>query len=92
MLERQANRIPFAKIFTVLAIVAGVSLGLCAFTFGGGFFFGLGMIAFWVSIAGLLLTLLIFVALSFSGAFGTKVSQPSILPREEDDTNTDKDE
>jgi membrane protein implicated in regulation of membrane protease activity len=90
MFERQANWIPFAKIFTVLAIVAGVSLGLCAVTFGEGLLFGIGMIAFWVSVVGLLLMLLAFVTLSIFGAFGKKVSQPSILPREEDDTKTDK--
>ena len=92
MFERLANRIPFAKIFTVLAIVAGVSLGLCEVTFGGGFLFGLGMIAFWVSVAGLLLMLLAFVTLSIFGAIGEKVSQPSILPRKEGDTKTDKNE
>jgi hypothetical protein len=50
------------------------------------------MIAFWVSVAGLLLMLLAFVTLSIFGAIGEKVSQPSILPRKEGDTKTDKNE
>jgi thiol:disulfide interchange protein len=94
------DRIPFAKIFTVLAIIAGVSLGLCAVTFGitsggnsgGGFWIGLGLIAFWGSIAGLLVTLVVFVALSIFGGFSEKVSQPQKLFDAEDDTKSDKNE
>lgn len=92
MFERRASRIPFAKIFTVLAIVAGVSLGLCAVTFGGGVLFGIGMIAFWASVAGLLLMLLVFVTLSIFGGFGERVSQSVISSKEEDDTRNDKTE
>ena len=56
MSERLVDRIPFAKIITVLAIVFGISLGLCGVTFFlsmggarsrggfGGFFVGLGVL------------------------------------------------
>ena len=101
MSERLIDRIPFAKIITVLAIVFGVSLGLCGVTIvfaSSGIAkdnilasFGiLALIAIAVSITGLLLTLLVFVTLSIFRAFGEKVSQPSIVPEAEDDTNTDK--
>lgn len=103
MFERLADRIPFAKIFTVLGIVAGVSLGLCAVTFfisfggngEGGYWTGIWIaevVAMWVSIAGLLLTLLVFVALSIFGGFREKVSQVSIIPKDDDDTRIDKNE
>ena len=100
MSERLVDRIPFAKIFIVLAIVAGVSLGLCAVTFsitsggntGGGFWIYLGVIAFWVSIAGLLVTLMVFVTLSIFGAFRKEESQSIIFPKAEDDTKNDKNE
>ena len=92
MFERLADRIPFAKIFTVLAIVAGVSLGICGVTFGGGSLFVLGMIAFWVSLAGLLLTLVVFVTLSIFGSFGEKVSQSVISSEKQNDTRSDKNE
>jgi membrane protein implicated in regulation of membrane protease activity len=101
MSERLVDRIPFAKIVTVLAIVFGISLGLCGVTFifssgggsGSGFFIGLGMlelVALGVSMAGLLLTLLVFVTLSIFGGFSEKVSQPQKLVDEGDDTKTDK--
>jgi len=103
MSERLVDRIPFAKIVTVLAIVFGVSLGLCGVTFalalsGGGkdnFLAGFGileLITIGVSLAGLLLTLLVFVTLSIFGSFSGKVSQPVKLFDEEDDTKTDKNE
>lgn len=103
MSERLVDRIPFAKIVTVLAIVFGISLGLCGVTFflstggggGGGFLIGLGMlelVALGVSMAGLLLMLLAFVTLSIFGAFGEKVSQPKIVPEAGDDTKIDKNE
>jgi uncharacterized membrane protein YphA (DoxX/SURF4 family) len=92
MFERLADRIPFAKIFTVLAIVACVSLGICGVTFGGGSLFVLGMIAFWVSLTGLLLTLVVFVTLSIFGSLSREVSQPQKLFGERDDTKTDKNE
>lgn len=100
MNERLVDRIPFAKIFIALAIIAGVSVGLCAVTLGitsggnsgGGFWIGLGLIAFWGSIAGLLLTLIVFVTLSISGSFSRKVSQPQKLFGERDDTKADKNE
>jgi hypothetical protein len=101
--ERLVERIPFAKIVTVLAIVFGISLGLCGVTFvlasgvgggrGGGFLIGFGileMVALGVSVAGLLLTLLVYVTLSIFGSFGEKVSQPQTLFDAEDDTKIDK--
>jgi hypothetical protein len=105
MSERLVDRIPFAKIVTVLAIVFGISLGLCGITFvfsmgggggrGGGFFVGLGileLVALGVSVAGLLLTLMVFVTLSVFGSFSGKVSQPQKLFDERDDTKADRNE
>jgi hypothetical protein len=103
MSERLVDRIPFAKIFTVLAIVFGISLGLCGVTFaissggdrGGGFLIGLGileLIAGAVSAAGLVLTLLLLVTLSMFGIVSGKVSQPQKLFEEEDHTTIDKNE
>ena len=103
MFERLADRIPFKKIVTVLAIVFGISLGLCGVTFvvssggnnGGGFLFGLGileLVALGLSLAGLLLTLLVFVTLFVLGSFGVKVSQSPTPSEEEDDTRSDKNE
>jgi membrane protein implicated in regulation of membrane protease activity len=87
----------------VLATVFGVSLGLCGVTFvlssgggrGGGFLIGLGileLVALGVSMAGLLLTLLVFVTLSLFRGFSEKVSQSEGFPEEEDDTKIDKNE
>jgi membrane protein implicated in regulation of membrane protease activity len=101
MSERLVDRIPFAKIITVLATVFGISLGLCGVTFvlslgggrGSGFLISFGileMVALGVSMAGLLLTLLVFVTLSIFGSFSEKVSQPQKLFDEEDDTRVDK--
>ena len=103
MNERLVDRIPFAKIITVLAIVFGISLGLCGVTFvlalsGGGkanLLAGFGileLIAIGVSLTGLLLTLLVFVTLSIFGSFSGKVSQPQKLFDEENDTKIDKNE
>jgi quinol-cytochrome oxidoreductase complex cytochrome b subunit len=101
--KRLVDRIPFAKIITVLAIVFGISLGLCGVTavlssggnIGGSFLVGLGILvtaAILLSIAGLLLTLLVFVTLSIFGSFGEKASQPQKLFDAEDDTKIDKNE
>jgi membrane protein implicated in regulation of membrane protease activity len=103
MSERLVDRIPFAKIVTVLAIVFGISLGLCGITFvlsmgggrSGGFLMGFGileLVVLGVSLAGLLLTLLVFVTLSIFGSFSGKVSQPQKLLDERDDTKTDRNE
>jgi len=103
MSERLVDRIPFAKIVTVLATVIGISLGLCGATFflsrgagsGSGVFIGLGimeLVAIGVSIAGLLLTLLVFVTLSILGAFSKEVSQSRIFSEPGDDTKIDKNE
>jgi len=102
MSERLVDRFPFAKIITVLAIVFGVSLGLCGVTFvvalSGGkdnFLAGFGileLIAMGVSLAGLLLTALVFMTLSIFGSSSGKVSQPQELVDERNDTKTDKNE
>jgi hypothetical protein len=107
MSERLVDRIPFAKIITVLAIVFGISLGLCGVTFFlsmggarsrggfGGFFVGLGvleLIAIVASAALLALTLVVLVTLSIFGSFSGEVSQPVKLFDEEDDTKIDKNE
>lgn len=103
MNERLIDRIAFAKIVTVLATVFGISLGLCGVTFvlasgggsGSGFLVGLGileLVVLGVSLAGLLLTLLVFVTLSIFGGSGEKVSQSKIFPELEDDTKIDKNE
>jgi membrane protein implicated in regulation of membrane protease activity len=101
MSERLVDRIPFAKIVTVLAIVLGISLGLCGVTFllssgrggGSGFFVGLGILELVVialSVVGLALTLLAIVTLSIFGGVSEKVSQPQKLFDEGDDTKTNK--
>ena len=103
MSERLVDRIPFAKIVTVLAIVFGISLGLCGVTFalsagsgqGGGFFMGLGileLVALGVSMAGLVLACVVWVTLSIFGSFSEKVSQPQKLYEEVDDKKIDKNE
>jgi len=89
------DRIPFAKIVTVLAIVFGVSLGLCGLTFvvssggsnGGGFIWGLGWLEFAamaISATGMVLTVVVWVILSAVSSFGSKASQPQKLFDEED--------
>lgn len=102
MSKRLIDRIPFAKITTVLAIVFGISLGLCGIavvTSSGGNKGGSSLTVFWtlelvaivVSLAGLLLTLLVFVVLSIFGAFRREESQSLFPPEDGDATNCDKD-
>ncbi|MGA3008890.1 MAG: hypothetical protein ABSD72_01385 [Terracidiphilus sp.] len=101
--ERLVDQIPFAKIITVLAIIFGISLGLCGVTVvlsdggnrGGSFFIGLQMLVIagiLLSLTCLLLTVLAFVTLSILGSFSGKVSQPVRLFAKEDDTKIDKNE
>jgi len=103
MSERLVDRIPFAKIITVLAVVFGISLGLCGVTFvissgggrGGGFLIGLGtleLVALGVSIAGLVLACVVWVTLSIFGGSGEKASQSTIFPESGDATKIDKNE
>ena len=99
MFERLADRIPFKKIVTVLAIVFGISLGLCGVTLavssgsgGGNFLIGFGileLVGIGVSAAGLLLTFLLFVAVSIFRGPSKGTAQPKITPGVEDDTNSD---
>ncbi len=103
MSELLVDRIPFARIVTVLATVFGISLGLCGVTFllsvgggrGGGFLIGLGileLIAIVLSAALLALTLAVLVTLLIFESFSEKVSQPQKLFDERDDTKIDKNE
>jgi hypothetical protein len=103
MSERLVDRIPFAKIFTVLAIVLGISLGLCGVTavlssgdyIGGSFLNGLGILmaaGILLSAAGLALTALVVVTLLIFGIFSEKVSQPVKLFDKENDTKIDRNE
>jgi hypothetical protein len=103
MSERLIDRIPFAKIVTVLAVVIGVSLGLCGLTFvlslgggrAGGFLMGFGILelaAIVLSVAALILTLVVLVTLLIFGSFSAKASQPQRLFEERDDTKIDKHE
>jgi hypothetical protein len=103
MSERLVDRIPFAKIITVLAIVFGISLGLCGVTavlssgdyIGGSFLNGLGILVaagILLSAAGLALMVVVFVTLAIFGSFSGEVSQPVKLFAEEDDTKIDKNE
>lgn len=102
MSERLIDRIPFAKIITVLATVVGISLGLCGVTAvlsnggaGNGFFESLGileLIAIVLSVGGLALTFLVVVTLLIFGIFSEKVSQSEKLFDEEDDTKIDMNE
>jgi hypothetical protein len=104
MSERLFDRIPFAKIVTVLAIVFGISLGLCGATAflsnvvdGGGrgimnFLIGFGvleMIAIVLSAVGLVMTLIVFVTLLIFRGFSKKVSQPQKFFEDEDDTKNE---
>jgi uncharacterized membrane protein len=103
MSERLVDRIPFAKIITVLAIVFGVSLGLCGVTFavfggsgrGGDFLMGFGileLIVIVLSAALLALTIVVLVTLLIFGSFSGKVSQTQKIFDERDDTKIDKSE
>jgi len=93
MTQRLVDRIPFKKIVTVLAVVCGVSFGLCGvtpFLFSGSSrlvesFMVLELVAMGLSLAGLVLTLLVFVTLSIFSGFEEKVPQ-------ENDTRSDKNE
>jgi sugar phosphate permease len=81
MSERMVDRINFAKIVTVLAIVFGISLGLCGVTAalsstmrGGAsvlVFFGIvELIAMACSAVGLVVTVIVWVLASMFGGAG----------------------
>jgi hypothetical protein len=97
------HRIPFAKIFTVLATTFAVALGLCGLTYlgsssagsGAGLLIGLGMlelVAIALSAVGLILTTVLWVTLALVGSFQEKVSQPQKLFDTENDTKLDRKE
>lgn len=103
MFEQLFNRIPFAKIVTVLAIVFGISLGLCGVTVvlslrdnsGGNFLNGLGMlvgVGLLLSLIGLLLTFLVFVTLRIFRGSSEEVSQLKLSSEGEDKTKDKKKE
>jgi hypothetical protein len=78
-----ADRIPFAKIATILAVAIGISLGLCGIGMSVGNRFDqgswsdqifmrmvqAGMILFWLSILGLILMFVVWVATSIIQSF-----------------------
>jgi hypothetical protein len=89
------ERIPFAKIVAVLAIVFGISLGLCGVTYvaavaakGGDFVVIFGVIelaGMALSAAGLVLTLIVWVILAIAANFTRESSgEPSDDPADDD--------
>ena len=98
MSERLIDRIPFAKIVTVLAIVIAISLGLCGVTFfissgggrGGGFLIGFGMLelaANVLSAVGVVATIVVWIALSVFDNCNHKESEPLRLFDDKKDKN-----
>jgi hypothetical protein len=91
-----ADRIPFAKIVTILAVTFGVALGLCGMTvlvssnthLGGSAMMPLGVLELVVmvlSAAGLVLTTIAWVIASALGGFRRRERKPVKLPNGEDD-------
>ena len=97
MSERLVDRVNFAKIVTALAIVFGISLGMCGLTFlvsvGGssraGFFMSLGvleLVVMGLSAAGLILTVVVWVTLAVIVSLRETSSQPQKRFDDGDDT------
>lgn len=90
------DRIPFAKIATTLAVILGISFGLCGMTFffsRGDYLYGLGIVELLVisaCIAGLLLMLLVWFILMIFAKFRQEDSSLSISPRGVNEANKDK--
>lgn len=93
-----SDRIPFAKIVTILAIVFGVSLGLCGLTYAastrstadGGYVIALGLIelaAMALSLLGLIGTILLWVATSIFGSLSLTRNDPQKLFDNSDDSD-----
>jgi len=94
------ERIPFAKMITLLAIIFGVSLGTCGMTAlvssrmpnGAALFVFLAileLIAALLSAAGLVLTVIMWIVLSAVNSLSRKRSEPQQLF--DDSNNGDKD-
>jgi len=94
MSNRLLDRIPFAKIVVVLAIVFGVSLGLCGLTFvfsasgsrssaAAGAFVGIAGIielgAMLLSAVCLVITVVVWVIAAIFASFSHKDSEPQHL-------------
>jgi hypothetical protein len=84
------DRINFAKIVTVLAVVFGISFGLCGLAFlvssgsssAAGFLMSMGMVelaVMGVSAAGLVLTVIVWVALAVITSFRETARRPQKL-------------
>ena len=83
MSERLVDRVNFAKVVTVLAILFGISLGLCGVTFaiansvrggGGDFLLPMGILEIVVmacSAIGLVITVIVWVIASIFGGAGS---------------------
>jgi hypothetical protein len=102
MNERLVDRIPFAKIITVLAIIFGVSLGLCGVTAmfasrmrtNSNFLVSFGMIelvGILGSAAGLVGTTALWVVLTAVGSFGGSRSESQrIFDGRDDESKKDR--
>jgi|GEM_PF-3149007 len=88
MSQPLVDRINFAKIVTILAIIFGVSLGLCGLTYAasdrsdGGFIIVFGLIelaAMALSLLGLIGIILLWVATSIFGNLSLSRNDPQKL-------------
>ena len=95
MSERLVDRIPFAKIVTVLAVIFGIALGMCGLNlllalsplgrlraFDGGPFSVMGFIelgAMLLSAVGMMVTVVAWVVMAAVGSFSRKGAEPQKL-------------
>jgi len=97
MTESLVDHVNFAKIVTVLAVVFGISIGLCGLTAalssqmggGGDFLLPLGiieLIAMGLSAVGLVLTVVVWVIASIVAGRGGRSDRTIKLFDDEDDT------
>jgi len=99
-MPRLLERINFPKIVTVLAVTFAVALGACGLTvlagsrLGGGYVTPLAMIELAVMVlaaAGLIVTVVVWVAASLIGNLGHKSSESQRLFKRENDDDQRKD-
>lgn len=104
MSESLIERIPFAKIVTVLAVGFGIGLGLCGLDyllaangigksteeFGVGPLDAVSLVVMALSAVGLVVTVVAWVVAAIVDSAVGKVSQPQKLFGEGDDTKLDK--
>ena len=95
------DRIPFAKIITVLAVAFGLGIGLCGLDFflawrgigknmqefGVGPLDALSLIVMVVSALGLVVVTFLWVVLAAVGSFSRKDPEPLLLLDEKDETD-----